>query len=93
MNVEEVGPTSVELSWNEQSEVESYQVSYMRIRGVIYSCARPYGSMLGTDSGVTLDNLEEDSIYSVTVTAMRGDDSFPTTIQITTVDAGKVHIT
>ena len=93
--VGEVGPTSVELSWNEQSVVESYQVSYVRIRGVINICGyqMPSGSMSGTSTGVTLDNLEEDSVYSITVTAVSGDDSFPTTIEITTTDAGKVNIT
>ena len=90
-----VGATSVVLSWSEQSAVESYQVTYERTGGVINVCddETPSGSVSGTATGVTLDNLEEDSVYSVTVTAMSGTDSFPTTITITTAEAGNVHIT
>ena len=88
--VGEVGPTSVELSWSEQSGVESYQVSY---GGVINSCGgqTPSGATVGNTRGVTLTNLEEDSVYSVTVTAMSGDDAVPTIIMITTAEAGNVH--
>ena len=91
--VGEVGPTSVVLSWNEQSEVRSYQVSYEHTGGVINNCGSQMhsGSISGSATGVTLNNLEEDSVYSVTVTAMSGGDSFSTTIEITTAEAGNVH--
>ena len=91
--VGEVGPISVELSWNEQSGVEDYHVSYERTGGVINSCPHfvDSGNMTGTATGVTLDNLEEDSVYSVTVTAISTGDSFYTTIEVTTADAGNVY--
>ena len=93
--VGEEGPTSVELSWSEQIGVEGYQVSYERVRGVINRCGHQTssGSMPGNATGVTLNNLEEDSVYSVTITAMSGNDVFPTTIEITTAEAGNVHTT
>ena len=92
--VGEVGK-SVELSWSKQSGVESYQVSYVRTGGVINSCPHfvDSGSIFGTATGVTLDNLEEDSVYNVTVTAMSGTSTFPTTIMITTAEAGNFHTT
>ena len=89
------GPTSVELSWSEQIGVESYQVSYVRTGGVINRCDHEMfnGSMPANATGVTLNNLEEDSVYSVTITAMSGNDVFPTTIEITTAEAGNIHTT
>ena len=93
--VGEVGPTSVELSWSEQSVVESYQVSYVRTGGVINHCVHqmPSEAVSGSATGVTLDNLEEDSVYSVTVAAMSGTGSASTAIEITTAEAGNVHTT
>ena len=98
LNVEvvgEVGPTSVELSWNDQPKVENYQVSYVRTIGVINRCDHEVlsGIMFTTATGVTLNNLEEDSVYSVTVTAMTSTDIFVSTIEITTAEAGNVHTT
>ena len=60
MVVGEVGPTSVELSWMEQSGVEIYQVTYEHMGGMINACddETDSGSMSGTATGVTLDNLE-----------------------------------
>ena len=89
-----VGPTSVELSWKEQAGVQSYQVSYERTGGVINNCGSqmPSINVSVSATGVTLNNLEEDSVYSVTVTAMSGGDSFSTTIEITTAEAGNIYI-
>ena len=92
--VEEVNATSVELSWSEQSGVDSYQVSYQRTGGMINSCPSfvDSGNMFGTATGVILNNLEEDSVYSITVTAMSSTGPAFTTIEITTAEAGNVYI-
>ena len=96
VDVEVVGeesPTSAELSWSEQTGAESNRVSYVRTGGVINSCSHEMLSGSTLPTRVTLKNLEEDSVYSVTVTAMYGNDSFTTTIEITTAEAGNVHTT
>ena len=63
------GPTSIEFAFNGQPGVDTYQVTYLRIGGVLNIC--PDHTLRQTvnvsTTRVTLNNLEEDSRYSITI--------------------------
>ena len=99
------GPTSVLLSWDAQPGVTHYEVSFERSPAAgsqdrQTQCAGvPHEGtidVVGTVTEYTLDVLEEDSVYTITVTAVYTggfNSSVPNVTVITTEQAGNIKST
>ena len=90
-----VTATILSLSWTQPgSAVDSYTVSYTYTIRQCGSGPIP-GSVVGisgSDRSVMLDNLEEDSDYSITLTANRGNLQLNSNVvSVTTSSAGICH--
>ena len=102
VTVGDVGPTSVMLSWNPLSGVTHYNVSFERSpaegsQGRRTQCGSvPHVDTIdvGTVTEYTLDDLEEDSEYTITVTAVyTGGSASSDPDVITTLQAGNINST
>ena len=101
MTVGDPGPTSVMLSWEALPGVIHYNVSFERSpversQDHRTQCERFLHEDtidVGTATEYTLEDLEEDSIYTITVTAVYTGRSASSEPQvITTLQAGKINI-
>ena len=100
MTVGDPGPTSVMLSWNALLGVTRYNVSFVRSPAEGSRDRRTQcGGFLhegtidaGTVTEYTLENLEEDNMYTITVTAVYiGGSASSEEEVITTQQAGNIN--
>ena len=93
------GPTFVMLSWNEQANVIRYDISFGHSPAAgsddrATRCpSRPDEGTIdtGTVTEYTLENLEEDRRYTITVTAVYTGGSASSEVMITTPQAGNIN--
>ena len=93
------GPTSVMLSWIALPSVTHYEVSFERSRSSGFTDRQTQcGSVqhedtidVGNATRHTLNDLEEDSVYTITVTAYYPGGSPSSEEVITTQQAGNIH--
>ena len=98
MTVGDPGPTSVMLSWEALPYVTHYEVSFQRSpaegshdRQTQCGSVTHVGTIgVGTATEYTLDDLEEDSIYTITVTAVYTGGNDSSKEVITTQQAGNI---
>ena len=91
--VEEMSTTSARISWDQQTLVDHFEISFERATGGICPSYHHTHSGLTVDGGAimfSVSGLEEYSTYSITVRAVNSVGiSGPTTIRVTTLTAGK----
>ena len=89
-------PTSAVISWNQQSKVDSYEISFERATGdqqlgdcPAYEHSGRVPALAGTTTTYTLTGLQEFSTYFITVTAVNvAGRSENATVNVTTATAG-----
>ena len=91
--MEERSTTSARISWDQQTLVDHFEISFERTTGGICPSYHHTHSGLTVDGGsteFTVSGLEEYSTYSFTVRAVNSaGTSGPTTVRVTTLTAGK----
>ena len=101
VTVGDLGSTSVMLSWNEQAGVIRYEVSFeysptARSLDRETECGSfPHEDTIdvGTATEYTLDGLEEDRRYTITVAAVYTGGSVSSEVMVTTEQAGNINRT
>ena len=91
--VEERSTTSAKISWDQQTLVDHFEISFELATGGICPSYYHTHSGLTVDGGDTefsVSGLEEYSTYSITVRAVNSAGiSGPTTVRVTTLATGK----
>ena len=91
--MEEESTTSARISWDQQTLVDHFEISFERATGGICPSYHHTHSGLTVDGGsteFTVSGLEEYSTYSITVRAVNSaGTSGPTTVRVTTLATGK----
>ena len=90
---EGVTPTSIMITWDEQQYIDSYKISFERVTGsqqVLCPDVVHTGSATvdGNTTEYLLTGLFEYSTYSITVTAVNRAGEAPSTLTVTTLQAG-----
>ncbi len=92
LNITMVTATSINITWTQSSDIfiDRYEVSYMyTIRRCSTSPERGMNTLSGSARSYNLMSLNEDSNYTITVTAINDEGSKSSTITADTFTSGK----